>query len=129
MSEPILRIEVPGRAVSANARLGYNRHTERKFLTKEARAWKKTVAECAWASCVAQGKAWSVHPYPLRIVCHVYGTRADADNLSKLLLDGLKEGIGVDDRHYRTVEMHATAKGLKQPRTIIEVYRADEQAA
>lgn len=128
MADPVLTIEVPGRAVSANARLGYNRHTGRKFLTKAARDWKLTVAEYAENAWI-----WQIGPDfpepPYRIVCHVYGTRADVDNLSKLILDGLKEGIGIDDKHFRTVEMHATAKGMKQPRTVIEVYEAEADEA
>ena len=131
-NQPILTIDVPGRAVSANARLGYNRRTGRKFLTKAAREWKDTVAMYAFAEYALRYRCRKPHRYPqppLRIVCHVRGCRADADNLSKLILDGLADGIGIDDRHFRTVEMHATAKGRNEPGATIEVYEADEDRA
>lgn len=131
MPEPVLRIEVPGRAVSANARLGYNRRAGRTFLTQQARDWKDTVAYyafVAWAMGLARNNA-PVTP-PLRIVCHVYGVRGDADNYAKLLLDGLKAGIGIDDSEFRSVTIDATAKGLKAPKAVIEVYEmAAEEAA
>ena len=127
---PILTIEIPGRAVSANARVGYK--GRRKFITKEARDWRKVVAGYAYAAGIlmlAGDKKTHKPRLPLRIVCHVRGVRGDADNYAKLICDGLKDGICIDDRHFRTVEMHATAKGLKQPGVTIEVYEAEESAA
>jgi len=117
---PILAFDVPGKPVSANARLGYN--GRRKFLTKEARDWRETVMDEAWAAFIAARQP-PIQP-PLRVVCHVRGVRGDADNYAKLILDGLAEGIGIDDKHFAIVEMHATAKGLKQPGVLIEVYEA-----
>lgn len=122
---PVLTIEVPGRAVSANARLGYNRHTGAKYLTKAARLWKEAVAEHAWFEC-GKGHIDALHlALPLRIVIHVYGTQLDSDNANKLILDGLKEGIGIDDKHYQSVTTHVYRAPRKQPRMVIQVFEAE----
>lgn len=130
--QPVLTIEVPGRAVSANARLGYNRHTGAKFLTKAAREWKEIVAEHVWfayAEFRDTRDNYALLTPPLRIVVHVRGTQLDADNAAKLILDGLAEGIGIDDKYFRTVEMHVYRAPRKSPSTTIEVYEAEADEA
>lgn len=126
-ARPVLVIEVPGRAVSANARLGHNRRTGATYLTQAAREWKETVAQYARVAWL-QSYAWVIKP-PLRIEIDVRGTRLDADNAAKLVLDGLAAGISIDDREYKSVTVTTTAKGLKEPGVTIRVYEMAAEEA
>lgn len=132
-NEPTLTIEVHGRAVSTNARLGENRRTGRKYLTKAAREWKENVAlEAIVAEADRMMMATPLYRkmrLPLQIVLHVHGTRLDADNAAKLILDGLAEGIDIDDRHFKPITVHTYGAPMKTPYTLIHVYEAEASEA
>lgn len=105
-----LEMYVKGTPVSTNHMYGSTRHQAR-FLTQPAMAWREAVSsETVSARLDAGESSASVTtkpaPYhlPLKIGCVFYGSRADADNLLKLTIDGLKEGLGIDDRHFAVVE-------------------------
>lgn len=107
---PRLEVYVEGQPVSVNHMYGSTRHQAR-FLTEPAKAWRDAAeAETAYAR-LASGEVTSAAlmgpaPYrtPLKVVCIFYGSRADADNLLKLTLDGLKFSLGIDDGHFAVVE-------------------------
>jgi len=68
-------------------------------LTPEARQWRDDVATSTLAWRFADDA-----PRPaLSISCRFPGARADVDNLLKLVLDGVKIGLAVDDRYVMRV--------------------------
>lgn len=105
-----LEMYVEGQPVSVNHLYGSTRRQAR-FLTEPAKEWRDAVTMETLAARISAGD--SVEPssgmgreyrIPLRVACIFYGVRADVDNLLKLTLDGLKEGLGIDDRHFAVVE-------------------------
>ncbi len=104
-----LEFYVEGTPVSANAMYRVSRRGHgARYLSREASAWRDSVfAETQVALIVAGHTTTDPRlPFrtPLKVACIFYGSRADADNLLKLTLDGLKEGLGIDDRHFAAVE-------------------------
>lgn len=106
-----LELYVEGRPVSVNAmygsRLVGSVNGPTKFLSVEAKAWRETVRAETWTERLTQGEnpaKTADYRLPLKVACLFYGCRADADNLLKLTLDGLKEGLRIDDRHFAVVE-------------------------
>jgi Holliday junction resolvase RusA-like endonuclease len=96
---------VPGKPVSVN-RMYANGRNGKKYLTAAADAWETLVAYISRSACAelrADIRRGAV-ALPLRIRCTFYGTRCDADNLLKTTLDGLKVGLGIDDKHFSPVE-------------------------
>jgi len=96
---PLLRVFVPGKPVSTNliyAARGY-RHSRR--LTDEAHAWRDAVT-----LSVMPWRLKSNAPRPTLAVSFVFiGCRSDVDNLIKTTLDGIKDGLAVDDRYVMKV--------------------------
>lgn len=115
-SQASLEVWCAGRPVSVNHAYGSGgrgRCSRRRYLHAEAREWRDAVRdETIKARLSARENALRAAGYtlPLRVVCTFYGTRADADNLLKLTVDGLKAGLGIDDKHYAQIEAE------KQPR-------------
>lgn len=106
-----LEMYVEGQPVSVNAmygsRLAGSVNGPTKFLTAAAKAWRDAVAAETRTERLTAGENPSkpaLYTLPLKVACLFYGSRADADNLLKLTLDGLKEGLGIDDRHFAVVE-------------------------
>jgi len=96
---PLLRVFVAGNPVSTNHMYGGRGHSSAKHLTAEARAWREAVSYCTMAWRYAPEV-----PRPnLAVSCTFIGARADVDNLLKLTLDGLKDGLLVDDRYVMKV--------------------------
>lgn len=99
---PLAIITVRGHPVSVNEMYG-SRARGGRYLTPEARCWKYCVRdEAAFAWRSLRDRVFVAHS--LRIHVNIFGWRGDADNVLKLVLDGLKEGILIDDRHYNHVE-------------------------
>ena len=103
-----LELYVEGTPVSTNAMYGVGRRGRgARYLSREASEWRASVFAETQVALVVAG-----HPtrdpvrfrLPLKVACLFYGSRADADSLLKLTLDGLKEGLGIDDRHFAVVE-------------------------
>lgn len=115
---PCLSVWCAGHPVSVNHAYGsggYGRSRWR-YLQAEAREWRNAVRdETIKARLSARENPLRAAAYrlPLRVVCTFYGTRADADNLLKLTVDGLKAGLGIDDKHYAQIEAE------KQPRFLV----------
>lgn len=110
-----LEVWCAGRPVSVNHAYGSG-FSRRRYLQAEARAWREAVRdETVKARLAARENALRPAAYrlPLRVVCTFYGCRADADNLLKLTVDGLKAGLGIDDAHYAQIEAE------KQPRFLV----------
>jgi Holliday junction resolvase RusA-like endonuclease len=85
------------------------------------------VAGCAFAAWTLARFGFGVRRkprLPLRIVVTVRGGRADADNYLKLILDGLADGIHIDDKHFNPVTVSRVPKGLLPAGVLIEVYEA-----
>lgn len=102
---------VPGKPVSVN-RMYANGRNGKKYLTAAADAWETLVAyisRSATSELRADIRRGAV-VFPLRIHCTFFGTRCDADNLLKTTLDGLKLGLGIDDKHFSPVEAVKAAK-------------------
>lgn len=92
---PLLRVWVAGKPISSNHIYGARGSGAARRLTPEARAWREAVATSVMPWRLAEHA-----PRPLLSVCCVFvGARADVDNLLKGTLDGLKEGLLVDDRY------------------------------
>ena len=101
-----LEMYVEGQPVSTNHMYG-NTKGHARFLSAPARAWRDAVEwETHLARCEAGEPSLSVATYrtPLKVGCIFYGSRADADNLLKLTLDGLKFSRGIDDSEFAVVE-------------------------
>ena len=91
----ILRVFVPGNPVSSNHMYGARGYGAARRLTPEARAWRDAVANSVLAWRFADDA-----PRPLLAVhCAFIGMRADLDNGFKLVIDGVKLGLAVDDRY------------------------------
>lgn len=123
MDTPILSVFVPGKPVSEN-RMRRQARAGHLYLTPEARQWESdvhlTVREhintAHYDEPVAQPQTWAK---PLRVRLTFTLARAgDVDNYVKCTLDGLKHGLGVDDRHFGTVEARLketpTKRGTKR---------------
>jgi len=120
-NDPLCVFTVRGIPVSANAMYG-TRSDGRRFLTKAARAWKKIVSEEAWVMWHEQVKQHYSASHllvgeTLQVVCTFYGVpQMDVDNLLKCTIDGLKTGIGIDDKYFNDVKAergHSTASTAK----------------
>ena len=99
---PLVIITVRGHPVSVNEMYG-SRARGGRYLTPDARNWKYCVRdESAFAWHALRSAVFA--PHSLRVRVNIFGWRGDADNVLKLVLDGVKDGIGIDDRHYRHVE-------------------------
>lgn len=103
-----LEMYVEGSPVSVNHMYGVARgRRQKRFLTEPARIWQQSVFAETQVALILAGQT-SADPAvlrtPLKVACVFFGCRADADNLLKLTLDGLKEGLGIDDRHFAVVE-------------------------
>jgi Holliday junction resolvase RusA-like endonuclease len=71
-------------------------------LTPEAKAWKELIA---WE---ARSKFGAVHPrgtYELRLVQHLNKNSRDVDGNVKLVMDGVADGIGINDNRFFRVEL------------------------
>ena len=103
---PDIRIRVPGKPVSVNSMYANNARGGKR-LTLAALAWESIT--CYKAREVTHKFRWAIKngliTLPLRVTCRFYGTRknADADNLLKATLDGLKQGLDIDDKHFHSV--------------------------
>jgi|GEM_PF-4997538 len=96
---PLLRVFVAGNPVGSNHMYGnrktFDKAMHTRHLTESARLWREAIAVTVMP--------WR---YPreaqrpnLSVSCIFLGARADVDNLLKLTLDGLKDGLLVDDRY------------------------------
>jgi Holliday junction resolvase RusA-like endonuclease len=121
---------VAGTPVSANAMYGPRGRGAAKRLTKEAVVWRDAVAD----SLMEWRSAARILGPALSVVCLVQGVRGDADNYLKLIVDGVKIGLMIDDRHF--VRVSAEKRPLRRGGKAgawIEVWRAaavaDEKTA
>lgn len=132
---PLLAIHVKGKPISVNRMYRQSRWGG-KYLAPEAQAWQGAVWTAAYEKRMGIPKGTARATFPpgatYRVVCtffHIRGN-ADADNLLKLTLDGLKTGLHVDDRYFTTVEAHKSTDRLQPQGALIEVYTATpEQGA
>lgn len=119
---PLLTITVRGKPCSANSMY---RHTARGVhLTTAAKEWKACVRDEAWIEMRdtrAQLRMTLGACY--HVVCIFYGVKGDVDNMVKTTIDGLKEGIGVDDRYYSSIEAHKGEDGAIKQGARIAVYQ------
>lgn len=91
---PLLRVWVAGNPISSNHSYGARGYGAARRLTPEARAWREAVATSVMPWRIAESA-----PRPLlALQCTFVGGRADLDNMLKLLIDGVKLGLAVDDR-------------------------------
>lgn len=105
-SAPLLRVFVPGNAPSVN-HMYVARH-----LTTEARAWRDAVA----LSLLPWRFPESAPRPDLRVSFVWVGMRSDIDNPCKLTLDGVKEGLAVDDKYVSELSLKKQKKTPQQER-------------
>src|SRR6185437_5894902 len=108
---------VEGKPVSVNHAYRRGKHGK-VYLADAANAWKMLVFAAIRQQWI--GEIWQHAHLPLEIDLTFYAVRADADNLVKVTLDGVKEAIRIDDRHFSPVSSHvvrsseARALGMSQ---------------
>lgn len=121
-----LSLWVEGTPVSVNLAYGV-RGRGGKYLKPEAQSWRDLV----WAAFRSHPDAQRFTPdqLPLRVHCTFYGVRGDADNYSKLAVDGIKLALGIDDRFFSPITCEVARKrasGGKQGARI-EVWAAERR--
>ncbi len=105
-------IWVAGHPISVNAAYGHRRAQTGApvgaYLTRAARDWRTAVASAALLYRQAISADVRFHltsssprfrTQTLQVMCEVVGVRGDVDNYLKLALDGLKQGLQIDDRY------------------------------
>ena len=118
---PLLRVFVPGRPISVNSThvkraAASGRMRRDRVVEPLARGWREAIAYEVMQA--ARSGAAEMNWRRLRetkrprlaISCIFIGSRADADNLLKLAVDGIKEGLMVDDRY--VVRLYAEMQPL-----------------
>jgi Holliday junction resolvase RusA-like endonuclease len=122
----LLRFHVSGAPVTDNRRLG--RRGKRSFLTKAAREWEEVVAQEAQLQLALLHNQRARLPIgkDLRVNCVFVGVRGDAANYLKCTLDGLANGLQINDRLFRPVQVdRQTVKAAGATRgAMIEVFEA-----
>lgn len=96
MSE--FELTILGRPPSWNS--AYRARNSYIYMTREVKNWKKIVTILAQSA--RQAQQWSCQPDTMLIVdlwIHV-NRSMDADNILKLTLDAVAEGIGVNDARF-----------------------------
>jgi len=94
------------------------------FLSPKAREWQTIVAQSAWfqLALLHNQRAHLPIGQEIRVACTFVNVRGDADNYLKSTLDGLAEGLQINDRYFNPVQAaRRIVKG--QPRgAIIEIF-------
>lgn len=120
-----LSVWVEGRPISVNAMYG-KRKGGGRYLTPEARAWRDLV----WLAFRMQGSnPFTADQLPLQLHCTFYGVRADADNLLKLTVDGIKAALDIDDRHFTPITAAVVRSRKEGVGARIEVWAAGKAPA
>ena len=130
---PLLSLFVQGKPVSVNSMYGLRgpkrpamaarpksqrKAPKRKYLTTEAQAWHDAVAYETMVKLGAQGRPRG----EVEVHCTFRGIRGDVDNYAKLTLDGLKDGLKVDDRYFNPVVVRREPKRGRPQGALIEVW-------
>jgi hypothetical protein len=120
----ILTIRVPGKAVSVNRMYANNPGKGRRIKTIAAQTWETL-------TCLKAREALHLHRMalatPLRIVCTFYGLRSNADghNYLKATLDGLEQGLGINDKHFTDTRAVKCSDGTYTDGAVIEVWASE----
>lgn len=79
--------------------IGYDRAAARlRFTPREVRDWRAMVATSYCLAASESGAPWhGEYIGPVTLTIDAYGTRADADNAAKEVMDGLKGSALRDD--------------------------------
>lgn len=77
-------------------------------LTPEARAWKERIA---WEALSKFGRQDPKATYEARLVQHLSKNSRDVDGNVKLVLDGICDGIGVNDNRFFKVTLEKVIDG------------------
>lgn len=107
------------RDLTDNHRLG--KHGTRSFLKAHVRAWQDEL--CLKARNRMNLDGLTLTP-PLTIHLRYFlpvGNTLDVGNLHKSVGDGLKAGLGIDDRHFRYQDDHVEYVRKADARIIIEI--------
>jgi len=106
-TEPVFSVFVPGKPVSVNSMYtpgrGRNHYAGRR-RTDAAMAWKQAV----WAYCYRYRGSRRRHLYePLRIEIEFVRLRhnADPDNFAKIVLDGVADALGINDKAFSEITL------------------------
>lgn len=125
MSNPDLRIRVPGKPVSSN-HMYMRIKGGRLALTPAAIAWQAMI--CLKVREVTHRFRWAIDQgligMPLTVECTHYGSKADRDNLLKCTIDGLKKGLGIDDKHFNVTSKYPRDKQYPDG-AVIEIWASE----
>lgn len=118
-----LDITIVGRPPSWNA--AYRARNSYIYMTKEAKQWKKIVSIIAGAS--KQEQKWSCGRGTMLVVdVWIYVNRAiDADNILKLTLDAVADGIGVNDARFMP-RVWALKKKCDTEQVVLKISEVEE---
>ena len=125
-----VRVFVAGKPVSEN----HNRATA-GTVTKRGRVHFQTPATLAWRGLVmvairnalVAGRQ-KLTP-PLAVELAFINCRADLDNLLKTTLDGVKDGTGVDDRHYHPMHLDKQSHRKHPQGVLVQLWQGPQGAA
>ena len=102
------------------------------FLTEEGKDYKEEARALAWNKLepviMATGRSFLDKPGDLIVEFRVFTPdkrKRDADNLFKLSLDAIADGLGVDDSRFLPRIM-SRALDRKNPRIEVRIYRKEE---
>ncbi len=117
------------RSISVSNHLHKPGRGTRRYNAPETREWIK----CVWVETLMERhlSGWEP-PKPARklaITCTFYGVRGDADNYAKSTLDGLKIGLGLDDKWFNPVTVSKLPKGFAGQGCLIEVWDGEQTDA
>jgi hypothetical protein len=124
-TRPDLLMVAHGKPVSVNHAYGQN--GKRRFLTKDAQAWKSSIAEAFRDAQMAHDYVPIDWGNSVLVYLGFWGVNADIDNLLKVTLDGIKECIGVDDRFYEVWPEYVT--GFADAGAIIRIWSGDQRTS
>ena len=119
----MLSVFVPGKPVSINMAYGAGRQSgNRRYLTTEALAWRDSVSYITMQKLGTMGRPHG----EIEVHCTFRGTHADADNLGKLTIDGLKYALHLDDRFFNPIVLAKEKLNGRERGCLIEIWERHE---
>lgn len=122
-----LRLVVPGLPPSIN-HLYFTTEDGKRIMSHEAKLYQE---DCKIAALAAKSHGWRWHGSWLRVRIKLYfpdKRRRDTHNHPKVLLDGIADGLGVDDR-WMLISEEIPSLDRKDPRVEVTIEEASNDTA
>lgn len=113
---------IEGAPVSTN-RMWRRARQGHLYLSDEGATWEMAVKSQVSIERIDR-KVAQAAARPLRVVCEFNRVRGDADNYLKPVLDGLKYGLQIDDKHFSPVESRVVRDRTRPQGVRVFVYAA-----